>query len=108
MATIGGPAENRLTTFQWTNTNEEGRYALTGIPQGLSRAFLNVYAEPPDRRSHFEAIASGNFQGQAMISSVGFEPLKRDQDPLDFRLELVTPQPPIPPKVKPNEPRKGN
>jgi hypothetical protein len=100
MAAIGGPQESRLTILQWTTTNEGGHYALIVIPRGLTRAFLNVYAEPPDRRSHFEAIASGKFQGQAVISSVGFEPLNRDQDPLDFQLRLVTPELPVRPNVE--------
>jgi RNA polymerase sigma factor (sigma-70 family) len=100
MAATGDAEEKRLTVLQWTSTNAEGQYALTGIPQGLTRAYLNTYAEPPDRQSHFEATASGNFQGTAVISSVSFDPLKRDQDPLDFRLKLVTPEPPAPPKVE--------
>jgi thiol-disulfide isomerase/thioredoxin len=100
LAAIGGAFENRLTTLQWTTTDAEGHYAFTGIPQGLTGAYLNVYAEPPDNRSHFEAIASGNFQGRAAVSSVSFDPLKRDQDPLEFHLELVKPEPSAPPKVE--------
>jgi hypothetical protein len=72
MAAIGDAEEKRLTVLQWTTTNAEGQYALTGIPQWLTRAYLNTYAEPPDRQSHFEATASGNFQGTAVISSVSF------------------------------------
>jgi RNA polymerase sigma factor (sigma-70 family) len=103
LAAIGNAQEKRLTTLQWTTTNAEGQFALNGIPQGLSRASLNVHAQPPDRRSHFEAIASGNFQGTAAISSVSFDPLMRDQDPLNFRLNLVTLEAPAPPKINPVE-----
>ena len=63
LTAIGDAEEKHLTTLQWTTTNTEGQYALTGIPRGLTRAYLNVYAKPPDDRSHFRAIASGNFQG---------------------------------------------
>jgi peroxiredoxin len=38
-------------------------------------------------------------------SSVSFEPLTRDQEPLDFRLKIETPEPPAPPKVD-TEPEK--
>ncbi len=92
-----------MTPLRWTTTDATGRYALTGIPRGLPQAHLNVFAEPPENHSphrvYSSVIASGRFQGRDSGTGVAFEPMNRDQDPLDFRLKLETPQPPAPPKV---------
>ncbi|MHC5540523.1 TlpA family protein disulfide reductase, partial [Singulisphaera rosea] len=84
---------NRLTPLRWTSTDGAGRYALTGIPQGLAQTHLEVFAEPPDNRSNYSMVASGRFQGSGRGRSVAFKPLQQDQDPLDFRLKLEHPQP---------------
>jgi hypothetical protein len=88
LAGIG--ARNRLTTLRWTTTDPEGRYALNGIPRGLSPAQLCFFAEPPDGRTFYGAVASGRFQGTDSGTGVGFEPMERDQDPLNLQLKLET------------------
>ena len=80
--------ESYLTPIRWATTDSSGRYAFSGIPRPGSQAFLTVFAEPPDNRTYYDAVASGSFQGQAYGASVTFESLSRDQDPLDFRLKL--------------------
>jgi hypothetical protein len=95
---IGSLPGNVLTPLQWRTTDAEGHYTFTGIPRGLTRAYLTVHAAPPGDRSRLAIVASGNFQGMAVRSSVSFEPLDRDQDPLNVRLEVETLEPPVPPK----------
>ncbi len=90
---------NRLTPLRWTSTDAEGRYALTGISRGLTQAHLDALAEPPDNRSYYRLVASGRFQGRDHGTGVAFEPIDRDQDPLDFQLKLETLEPPAPPRV---------
>jgi RNA polymerase sigma factor (sigma-70 family) len=97
---VAGIGDDRyLAPIRWTTTDSNGRYALSGIPRGLTKAFLTVFAEPPDRQTYYDAIASGSFQGQAHGGSVTFELLERDQDPLDFRLKLETLPSAAPPKI---------
>jgi peroxiredoxin len=91
---IGSLLGNPLTPLQWTTTDAKGHYTFTGIPRGLTQAYLQVYAEPPDHRSYIAFVASGNFQGRAHSAGVSFQPLDRDQDPLDWRLKFETPEPP--------------
>ncbi|SIN79642.1 RNA polymerase sigma factor, sigma-70 family [Singulisphaera sp. GP187] len=92
---------NRLTPLRWTATDANGRYALTGIPRGLTQAQLSVFAEPPDQHSFGGIVASGRFQREASAASVRFERLEQDQDPLDFRLQFEPLPPPGPPKDGP-------
>ncbi len=88
VASIGGASY--LSPIRWTTTDASGRYAFTGIPRGLSKSYLNVFAEPPSNDKFVDMVASGSFQGQATHGSVSFSPLERDQDPLDFRLKIET------------------
>ena len=58
---------NRLSPLRWTTTDAKGLYALTGIPRGLTQAYLNVFAKPPDDHSVYSVVASGQFQGRAHV-----------------------------------------
>jgi len=97
--TIGKLQGTRSTPLQWTMADAQGRYALTGIPRGLTQSSLMVYAEPPDNRSYITVVPSGRFQGRAYVQGMMFDNLNQNQDPLDFHLKLETPEPPAPLKV---------
>jgi peroxiredoxin len=78
----------RFVPFLWTSTDEKGHYALTEIPRGLTNAYMNVHAMPPDDHSDIRMVASGRFQGKVQGASkvIKFAPMEQDQDPLDFLL----------------------
>ncbi len=97
IASIGGASY--LTPIRWTTTDAGGRYALTGIPRGLPKAYLNVFAQPPSNDTFVDMVASGSFQGQTTHGSVSFAPLEQDQDPLDFHLKIEPLPTAAPPKV---------
>jgi len=83
-AVIGTPINNRpYTVLQWTATDADGRYAFTGVPRGLTRAGVMLLLTPRDLNENSRIVPS---QG------VTFEPLNKDQDPVDFRLEKMPPQ----------------
>ncbi len=88
----------RLTPLLWTTSDAQGRYALTGIPRGLTLSNLMIYAEAPDNRSAIAVVPSGRFQGRAYNQGMMFDNLNQDQDPLDFHMELETPEPPAQPE----------
>jgi hypothetical protein len=84
-AVIGKPLDNPYTTLQWTTTDADGRYALTGLRRGLTQSHLMFL-------SRFHVVPSGHSRARTDFhdsQGVSFEPLNEDQDPLDFR--LVTP-----------------
>ena len=93
---IGKQQGGRFSTLQWTMTDDHGRYALAGIPRGLTLSGLMVYAEPPDNRSFMTVVPSGRFQGRPYAQGMMFDNLDRDQDPLDFALKVETPEPLVP------------
>ncbi len=99
--TVGKTQGNgtRLTPLQWTTSDAQGRYALTGIPRGLTLSSLMVFADAPDNRSYIAVVPSGRFQGRAYVQGMMFDNLNQDQDPLDFHMKLETPAPPDPPKA---------
>jgi RNA polymerase sigma factor (sigma-70 family) len=91
---LEGAKADSLTPLEWTTTDAEGRYAFPGIPRGLAHAYLTVHPAPPGDRSRVAIAASGNFRGKVVGSTVSFEPLDQDQDPLDLRLKIETVEPP--------------
>jgi hypothetical protein len=92
MAVIGKPLDNPYTNLQWTTTDADGRYALTGLPRGLTQSHLLLLSQAPPNNQRYHVVASGHFRARPDFhdpQGVTFEPLNEDQDPLDFR--LVTP-----------------
>ena len=71
---IGSLEENFLTPLQWTTTDADGHYTFTGIPRGLTRAYLTVYTEPPKDHSSVAIVASGRFQGRRKIRPCASSP----------------------------------
>ena len=59
----------------------DGRYAFTGVPRGLTHAERHAVARsrrPPNQNSRI-----------VPSQGISFEPLNKDQDPVDFRLEKL-------------------
>jgi hypothetical protein len=93
-AAIGKEMGNPYAPLAWAYTDARGRYALTGIPRGLSQSYLMLLPHAPPSNQAFRAIPSGHFHMRPNFHNsqgVNFEPLTEDQDPLDFRFQIEAP-----------------
>src|SRR5262249_3400891 len=81
MAVIGKPHNNPFTNLQWTTTDADGRYALTGLPRGLTQARLLLLSQAPPGDQSYSVVPSGRFRARPHYhdsQGVTFEPLNED------------------------------